>query len=67
MILITILVAKQQRSYKMKIENAQYIEDLEDKMIKASIDGVVWNVPLDPKQYALCRNTKTSRCRHLNY
>lgn len=48
MILITILVAKQQRSYKMKIENAQYIEDLEDKMIKASIDGVVWNVPLDP-------------------
>jgi len=51
----------------MKIENAQYIEDLEDKMIKASIDGVVWNVPLDPKQYALCRNTKTSRCRHLNY
>ena len=32
----------------MNITDAQYFENLEDKNIKATIDGQVWFVPIDP-------------------
>ena len=32
----------------MNITDAQYFESLGDKNIKATIDGQVWFVPLDP-------------------
>ena len=32
----------------MNITDAQYVESLEVKSIKATIDGQVWSIPLDP-------------------
>lgn len=45
------------QSYKMKIENAQYIKDFgsnTNSSISCTINGVEWSVPLNPsnKHYA---------------